>query len=220
MGRRSFCNLHVWMRLTPPRRRTPARAPAVAIRMAASSALLASLLAAAIPSASLAGSPEREVSLSIAGGYRVYDAPLGLDDDPAILFRLGLGLSSRAQLVMDYLYADPARSVSHSFAHVDQFRLLGRVNALTGATRPYGLFGVGIFVADFADSYDTIAGTVSFGAGIERRFGPQFLLQGEATVEFYRAEVVLYAPDGHPIYRGPRLTEANGTFSAGLGFHF
>jgi hypothetical protein len=208
------------MRLTPPQTRAWADLAAGLLRTARRPVLLAALLSAALPSPALAGFPEREVTLSVAGAYRVYDAPLGLDDDPAILFRLGLGVSSRAQLVMDYLYADPARTVSHSFAHIDHIRLLGRVNALTGATRPYGLIGVGVFVADFADTYDTTAGTVSAGAGIERRFGPQFLLQAEATVEFYRAEVVLYAPDGHPTYRGPRLTEANGTFSAGLGFHF
>jgi len=163
---------------------------------------------------------EREVTLSIAGGYRVYDEPLGLSDDAALLFRVGLGLSSRAQLAIDYLYSDPARSVNHTYAHVDHVRLLGRMNALTGRTRPYGLFGVGIFVADFGDSYDTTAGTVSAGLGIERRLGPQLLVQVEATAEFYKAEVVLFDPGGRARYRGPRTTEANGTFSAGFGFHF
>lgn len=213
-------NPNVWMRLRRRRKgSSSARSGGRAHpgRLPVASALLAVCVLGPGPASA---AQDREVSLSVAGGYRVYDEPLGLKDDAALLFRVDLGLSSRAGLAIDYLYSDPVRSANGSYAHVDHARLLGRVNALTGRTRPYGLFGVGVFVADFSDTYDTTAGTVSAGVGIEQRFGPQFLLRAEATAEFYEGSVVLFGPGGRAYSQGPRTTEANGTFSAGLGFHF
>lgn len=74
-----LCNQYAWMRLTL--RQTPTSAvPHGRPRISAGrlSVGLALLLFPLLVPGPAAATPEREVSLSVAGAYRVYNRPLGL----------------------------------------------------------------------------------------------------------------------------------------------
>lgn len=180
-------------------------------------ALLALL---ALASAGPAAAGDRPVSVSGGAAWRIFSSQLGLENDAGLSLRLGLGVTDRLEVALDYSLSDPLRKVTQQSASVSALRALARYEVWQGAVRPYVLAGGGGFLVNFNDSSDYSTGALTVGLGIERRLGPSAFLRVEGSADLYRSEVVRYDIGGNVESRAPRTTNALGTFSASLGTRF
>lgn len=189
-------------------------APAIA-----GSALVLAVLLLPSPGAA---SPEsdRPLTVSVAVGYRTYNEHLGLEDAVAFGGRLGMGLSPRVEIALDYTGSIGDRETTDKLAGVDLLRALVRWNALTGSTRPYAIGGAGMMAADFTDAADFASYAMTVGAGVEQALPHAFVLRLEGVLDFYRADRVRYDSVGDVVEQESPTTDGIGTFTLSLGARF
>lgn len=157
---------------------------------------------------------------AIAGGVRVFDHNLGLEEDLSIGGRLGLGLSRRWSVLFDFVASHPTRTATGSITAVDALRVLARGNVLEGAIRPYALAGIGGILFDFGDAPSSARGAITFGAGVDVRIARSAFAFVEGSADGYQAETVIYDITGRPYRAAPRETQILGTLSLGIRAEF
>ena len=133
---------------------------------------------------------------------------------------MGVGLSDRWDLMMDFVACHPSRESTAVAAYVDALRMLARFHLHTGAFRPYIVGGIGGVLFMFQDSPTSAGGAFTFGVGADDRVAPQTRLFLEATTDLYSQQQFTYMPDGSVTYHGGYETKTLGTISAGIGVEF
>jgi hypothetical protein len=185
--------------------------------------LPAVLVAGAVagPRQSPAAEQERPVVASVTMGARFFSEDLGLQTALSYGARVDMSFSSRVGMIFDFVDAQPLLSYGYESATVPALRALLRVNALEGKYRPYALLGPGGLLLQYPKGFTTGAATVTFGAGLEGRFGPKARVFVEGTLDlFWVEDVVYYFPGYPPIQVHPRESEDTGTICAGVGLEF
>jgi hypothetical protein len=214
-------NLVSWMRLGLFAKQARAPLPARPAPLLGASGLALAALILLVPAASRAdGWGGRSVSASAGGGYRIWSRQLGLENDAALSLRLGLSVTERLAVSLDYVLSAPIRKATQQSASVSALRALVRYDVWRGPVRPYLIAGAGGFLANFDDSNDFSTGALTFGAGVERPLGGGSFLAVEASTDLYRSEVVHYDMGGAVLSRSPRTTNALGTLGVSLGTRF
>lgn len=173
--------------------------------------------------ASLTGGPHpasadtgRPFQVGGAVAIRSFESRLDLNDELAAGFRVGLGLSGRASVLIDAVHTTPTRKTTGRLAHVTDLRSLVQYRFLNGSLRPYLVGGVGGILFDFDDTYDTATGALTGGAGVEWRASSQFTVFGEASLDLYRNRTVTFDSLGNEISSTNRTTDQARTYSLGL----
>jgi opacity protein-like surface antigen len=169
-----------------------------------------------------AASPEsdRPLTVSVGAGYRIHNEHLGLEDAFAFGGRLGMGLSPRVEIALDYTGSIGDRETTDALAGVDLLRALVRWNALTGSVRPYALGGAGMVLVDFSDAADYASYAMTVGAGVEQALPHAFVLRLEGVLDFSRASRVRYDSTGEVVEQESATTDGIGTFTLSLGARF
>jgi hypothetical protein len=162
----------------------------------------------------------RPFTAAIAGGIRLFDEDLGLEEDPSIGARIGLGMSPRWSVLLDFVAAHPLRTASGGMAAVDALRALARANILRGKVRPYAIAGIGGILFDFDDAPSSGRGAITLGAGVDVRIAKSAFAYLEGSADGYQSEIVFYDPTGQPYLSVPRETHILGTISLGIGAEF
>jgi hypothetical protein len=218
VGRRNLVSL---MRLGLSAEREHGPVMGRAARLIRASTLVLAALLLLGPAAPRAGASEdRPASISAGGGYRIFSRQLGLENDAALSLRLGLGLTERLTVSLDYVLSAPIRKATQQSASVSALRALVRYDVWRGPVRPYLIAGAGGFLANFDDSNDFSTGALTLGAGVDRPLGRRSFLTVEASTDLYRSEVVHYDIGGAVLSRSPRTTNALGTLGVSLGTRF
>lgn len=133
---------------------------------------------------------------------------------------MGLGVTERLTLALDYVFSAPTRENSNLLANVNALRGLARFDFLTGKTRPYLIAGVGGVLFNFTDARDYSTGTLTVGYGISKRLDPHHVISVEATADVYRNQVENFDVTGRRVSYGPRSYQGMGTISAAIGYQF
>ena len=183
--------------------------------MLAAASVFSALMAPAPASAS-----ERPLTLQAGGGVRIFNSQLALHDNVSLGLRMGLGMTDRLSLALDYVFSSPVRETSNYIAYVSALRGLIRFDLLAGRTRPYLIAGLGGVQFNFNDARDYSTGTLTVGYGLSRRIGPRRTLGLEATADVYRNRVEQFSVTGDLIGYGPRSYQGMGTISASVGIEF
>lgn len=179
-----------------------------------------SILALTLLCASGVEGAERPVTVQLGGGARMFSRKLALDDDFCSTLRLGLGLTDRITLCLDYVGSSPTRNTTSAIAHVNALRALARVDLLEGGLKPYVIAGAGGVLFNFSDATDTATGTLTAGLGISRGLGDRGVISMEGTADVYAYRSERFDVLGRPTYQSVRSYEPLGTISANLGFRF
>jgi len=182
--------------------------------------LALALLTSASPARGDEDDAGRKATVSILGGWRMFNSQLGLENNASAGLRLGLDAAPRIALLTDFGVSSATRKAGTGDASVYALRALARFDILGGRTRPYILTGLGGLLFDFSDAQDYATGTLTTGYGIERRVGRSGRAVLEGDLELYRNRTVLYGPTGQEISRSRKVTQGLGTFALGLGFAF
>lgn len=163
---------------------------------------------------------DRPVSADAGGAYRIFSRQLGLENDAGLSLRLGLGVTERLTIALDYALSVPLRKETGQSASVSALRALARYVVWRGPVSPYVIAGGGGFLVNFQDSNDYSTGEITVGAGAERALGGRAFLRLEASADLYRSEVVRYDLGGNVLSRAPRTTNALGSLGVALGTRF
>jgi hypothetical protein len=167
-----------------------------------------------------AADQHRPFTAAFAGGIRLFDEDLGLEEDPSIGARIGLGMSPRWSVLLDFVASHPVRTVSGSMAAVDALRALARVNILREKVRPYAMAGIGGILFDFDDAPSSGRGAITLGVGVDLRIAKSAFAYLEGSADGYQSEIVIYDLTGRPYLSEPRETHILGTISLGIGAEF
>jgi hypothetical protein len=179
-------------------------------------ALAATLLAEAVPAAA----SERPITVQVGGGVRSFNRELGLGDDFCAGIRMGLGITDRASIGLDFLYSAPVRISTNRTASISALRAVARLDLLVGATRPYVFGGVGGVSMNFNDAHDSSGGTLTGGLGVSRSIGRSHFVSLEGSADLYASRVEYYDLEGRVIYVGPRTFQALKTVAVNVGVRF
>jgi len=162
----------------------------------------------------------RTITASIESGARFFNKALDLGTDVSFGGRIGMGLSPRWGVIMDFLASHPTRNSTGGTVPIDALRALARGNILTGRLRPYLLAGVGGILFWFEDAPNGAEGNLTFGGGADYRFGKRTVLFLEWTTDIYRSYPIVYGPEGQVLSVGDRETETLGAATIGVGMEF
>jgi opacity protein-like surface antigen len=180
--------------------------------------LLLSLLAHGRSNA--AEEQQRPVTFAATGGVRLFNEDLDLKDDASFGARLGIQVSERWGVILDFVASHPIRRSTGQEAPIDALRALARANLLTGKVRPYAIAGIGGILFFFNDAGDSAEGAMTFGGGVDVRVTRRMFAYLEGSTDIYRADGVVYTPTGVVYQTQPRKTETLGTISIGIGLEF
>lgn len=189
-------------------------------RSAWRTALLIAILLMAYGRSAGAQEQQRPVTFAVTSGARFFNEDLDLTTDVSFGARLGIGLSDRWGVLLDFLASHPVRESTQELAPIDALRALARANILTGKVRPYAMAGIGGIIFFFNDAANAAEGAVTFGAGVDFRIARKALLYVEASEDLYRPDGVVYTPTGIVYQTQPRKTERLGAVSIGIGLEF
>lgn len=153
-------------------------------------------------------------------GVRLMDEDLGFKNDISLGARIGLGMSPRWSVLLDFVASHPIREVTGSSAAVDALRALARANILTGMFRPYVVAGIGGILFDFGDAPSMARGALTLGVGADFRIARKAFVFLEGSADGYQSAEVIYTPTGRPYLQKPRETHILGTVSLGIGAEF
>ncbi|HEX7077448.1 MAG TPA: hypothetical protein VF363_03415 [Candidatus Eisenbacteria bacterium] len=163
---------------------------------------------------------ERPAIIGITIGARLFTKELELGNDFAFGGRVGLGLSRRWALLLDFVAAHTYREPTGKAAYVDALRVLGRANLLTGRFRPYVLAGPGGLLFLLNDTPTTAGGAATFGLGADYRLAPQTFGFVESSIDLYSQQDITYSLDGSVSFVGPNRARTLGAVIAGIGVEF
>lgn len=163
---------------------------------------------------------QRPVTFAATGGVRLFNNDLDLKDDASFGARLGIGVSDRWGVILDFVASHPVRRSTGQEAPIDALRALARGNILTGRVRPYLIAGMGGILFFFNDAGDSAEGAMTFGGGVDFRIARRAFAYLEGSADVYRADGIVYAPTGVVYQTQPRKTESLGTISLGIGLEF
>lgn len=158
--------------------------------------------------------------VAMAGGVRLFDEDLGLQEDLSIGGRVGLGMSPRWSVILDFVASHPIRTSTQRMAAVDALRTLARANILLGNVRPYAIAGIGGILFDFGDAPSSARGAITLGAGVDFRVAKSAFAFVEGSADGYQSETVFYDSALRPHLAGPRETAILGTISLGISAEF
>jgi len=175
---------------------------------------------ALLPSPRLCAAAERPITIQVGAGPRIYNQELGLNSDLGAGIRLGLGVSERASIALDFLYTPTNRTTSDQISIITSLRALARMDLLRGPIRPYVLAGAGGVMMNFSDARDVSAGTLTGGLGISRSIGRDHFVSIEGTLDFYSSRVQYYDLEGAVIYDGPQTIETLKMVTVNVGTRF
>lgn len=179
------------------------------------------LLLAPLPgSAESAPDQPRPFTAAAVIGVRLIDEDLGFENDISLGARIGLGVSSRWSVLLDFVASHPVREVTGAMAAVDALRALARANILTGRVRPYLLAGIGGILFDFGDAPSMARGALTLGAGADFRIARKAFVFLEGSADGYQAGEVVYTLTGDAYLVEPQETHVLGTISLGVGAEF
>lgn len=188
--------------------------------MARSAAILillaGSLLTAILP----AHAADRTVTFAPVVGARWFEKDLDLETDIAFGARLGMDLSARWGVLVDFVASHPVRTSSGREVVIDALRVLARVNFATGKTRPYAVAGIGGGMFLYPDAANTAEGMLTMGLGVDHRIGRRLRAFAEGSADMFRSETVYYSPTGAEFLIEPRQTFLLGTTALGLSVEF
>lgn len=153
-------------------------------------------------------------------GTRAFEKGLDLKPEAAFGFRIGTGLNDRMSVRLEYLYTAPSRKVSGSSASITAYRFIGRAAFTSWSVRPYAELGFGGILFDFRDTYDTAAGTLMGGAGLEVNVSRRVCLSLEGSADFYRYRAVTYDETGQELSSTARSTDNTSTLLVGMQVSF
>lgn len=190
------------------------------VRLSIRFAALPFLLLAAFGHSNAAEEQQRPVTFAGTGGVRLFNEDLDLTTDASFGARLGIQVSDRWGVILDFVASHPIRRSTGQEAPIDALRALARANILTGKVRPYAIAGVGGILFFFSDAGDAAEGSMTFGGGVDFRIARRMFAYVEGSTDVYRAEGVVYAPTGIVYQTQPRKTETLGTISIGIGAEF
>jgi hypothetical protein len=156
----------------------------------------------------------------VTTGARFFNEDLDLKTDVSFGARLGIGVSDRWGVLLDFVASHPVRESTRELAPIDALRALARANILTGRIRPYAIAGIGGILFFFDDAANAAQGAVTFGAGVDFRIARRVLLYLEGSEDVYRPDGVIYTPTGTVYQTQPRRTQHLGTISIGIGVEF
>ena len=162
----------------------------------------------------------RPVTFAATAGVRFFNEDLDLKTDASFGARLGIEVSDRWGLLLDFVASHPVRKSTQALAPVDALRALARANFLTGKIRPYAFAGIGGLLFFFNDAANAAEGAVTFGAGVDVRVARRAVLYLEGSQDVYRADGVVYTPTGAVYQTQPQKTQRLGTVSLGIGMEF
>lgn len=182
--------------------------------------LFAALTSAALARPATATAMEWRPVISAVGSWRVFSDEMNLRSEWAYGARFGLQSSSRLSLYIDYVECKTWRRVSGRSAEVMSLRALARVDLLRGDVRPYVIGGLGGILFQFRDRPNAGVGTMIVGLGTEGKFAERWRIFGEAGLDHFYYEPVVYSPTGTPLSTGQRNADLIGTGSIGIGWTF
>jgi hypothetical protein len=162
----------------------------------------------------------RPFTAAATGGIRLFDEVLGLEEDLSIGCRIGLGMSPRWSVLLDFVASHPIRTVTKQMAAIDALRAFARANILMGRVRPYAIAGIGGILFDFSDAPSSGRGAITLGGGIDVRIAKSAFAFIEGSADGYQSDTVAYDPTGQPYRVDPRETRILGTISMGIGAEF
>ena len=190
------------------------------LRLSLRSAALLLLILLAHGRSNAAEEQPRPVTFAATGGVRLFNNDLDLKNDASFGARLGIQVSDRWGVILDFVASHPIRRSTGQEAPIDALRALARANILTGRIRPYAIAGVGGILFFFSDAGDAAEGSMTFGAGVDFRIARRLFTYLEGSTDIYRADGVVYTPTGVVYQTQPRKTETLGTISIGIGAEF
>src|SRR6185437_7040268 len=173
----------------------------------------------ALPASARAAEPptkQRPIIIATTLGIRMFHKDLQLDDDFSFGGRVGMGLSKRWALLLDFVACHPHREPTAIAAYVDALRLLARANLLTGRFRPYVVGGIGGVLFMFNDTPSTAGGAITAGLGSDFRIAPQTTVFVEGSIDIHAQQDFTFEQGGSVQYFGPDRARTLGTISAGL----
>lgn len=182
--------------------------------------MAASILLPSVARAEDGPTNRRPFILATAVGVRTFPTDLELNDDFCFGGRVGVGLSQRWALLLDFVASHPHREVTSVAAYVDALRFLARANLRTGTFRPYIVGGIGGVLFMFNDTPSTAGGTLTAGLGADYRVAPQTSVFLEGSVDFYAQEEVTYDRFGSVSFVGRNRSKTLGTVSTGIEVEF
>jgi hypothetical protein len=162
----------------------------------------------------------RPVTFAVTGGARFFNENLNLNTDVSFGARLGIEVSDRWGVLLDFVASHPVRESTRELAPIDALRAFARANILTGKVRPYALAGIGGILFFFNDAANAAEGALTFGAGVDFRIARRARLYLEGSEDVYRPDGVLYTPAGTVYQARPRRTQHLGTIAIGIGLEF
>ena len=190
------------------------------LRFSIGSAALLLLILVPHGRSNAAEEPQRPVTFAATGGVRLFNEDLDLKDDASFGARLGIQVSDRWGLILDFVASHPIRRSTGQEAPIDALRALARANILTGKVRPYAIAGIGGILFFFNDAGDSAEGAMTFGGGVDVQVTRRMFAYLEGSTDIYRADGVVYTPTGVVYQTQPRKTETLGTISIGIGLEF
>ena len=158
--------------------------------------------------------------VAMTGGVRLFDEDLGLKEDLAIGGRIGLGMSRRWSVLLDFVASHPIGTVTQQMTAVDALRALARCNILSGRVRPYALAGIGGILFDFGDAPSSAKGAITLGGGFDVRIARKAFAFIEGSADGFQSDTVRYDAVGLPYRVLPQQTWILGTVSLGIGAEF
>ncbi|HLQ67100.1 MAG TPA: hypothetical protein VK123_07715 [Candidatus Limnocylindrales bacterium] len=182
--------------------------------------LLVLLVTGTLASPPPASATEWRPVISAVGSWRFFSDAIDLRNEWAYGARFGLESSSRFSLFIDYVECKTWRHVSFRSAEVMGLRALARVDLLRGKVRPYAIGGLGGLLFQFRDTPNAGVGTMTFAVGAEGRFAERWRVFGEAGLDHFYYESVVYSPTGTPYSTGQRGADVIETASIGIGWAF
>jgi Outer membrane protein beta-barrel domain len=180
------------------------------------------LLFITVPLGRLDAAPDqtRPVTFAVTTGARFFNENLDLKTDVSFGARLGIEVSDRWGVLLDFLASHPVRESTQQLAPIDALRALARANILTGKVRPYAMAGIGGILFFFNDATHAAEGAVTFGGGVDFRIARRAVLYLEGSEDIYRVDGVIYNSSGVAAQIYPRRTESLGAISIGIGVEF
>jgi hypothetical protein len=163
---------------------------------------------------------ERTFTAGPMVGVRLFEDALDLQSELSFGARIGMGFSERWGVVFDFVAAHPLRESTGGEVVIDALRALAKANILTGKARPYLVAGLGGGMFLFPDAPNSAHGTMTAGAGFEYHAADRVLIMAEGSMDYFRAQPVIYYPNGAVVTLGPRETFTMGTISLGLAVEF
>lgn len=175
-----------------------------------------------VPLGRLDAAPDqtRPVTFAVTTGARFFNEDLDLKTDASFGARLGIEVSDRWGVLLDFVASHPVRESTQELAPIDALRALARANILTGKIRPYAIAGIGGILFFFNDANHAAEGAVTFGGGVDFRIARRAVLYLEGSEDAYRADGVVYTLTGAVYQTEPRKTQRLGTISIGIGLEF